>query len=714
MKKIQLGFIAVLCSIYSFAQTNPCGTIINDTFDEAGALPSEWTEYNTTGSVTIADGKLKFEHSTAQPSAYRTFTAISNNVTLSFDVSASRSYASCQVNLISDAGEYLSTIDVGSKSASIQYATTIVAGVPSGFTHGSPEVVLQTNTFYSINATINFTTKTIDYYANGVLMAANVPFLESATNIAKVDIQSLFMYSDNGQFLFDTISFLSADENRLNLMSSVSISETLLSTAPIGVNYGQYPQAAVDTFQGVLNDANTVLANCEATSTAIDKALADLEAAKVVFKTSKKDDPVLKIYSDYNFSGDKHEIYCGFYNGTLAAYDNWAVSFTLDKGYMVTFAENINGTGVSKVYIASEENLRINLPLNLQKNISFIRVSPWRDVHKKGLAGGGTDIAIALNNSWYYNWSNTGENLGEIEFVPNQWSGGSIEKSVSLGERMDITHHMAFNEPDNDDQSNMAVDKAIEKYELLLASGLRLGSPANTDGAKGATWRNEFMEKAVEKGLRVDYIVVHYYKKSTPAVFYNWLKAIHDKWQRPIWIKEFNYGAPWVSNKPADIQDASDGLESYLKMMDETSFVERYSVYTWQPDSERFSFFTVRRPIELSISGIMYRDYVSPVAYTQEVYEQGVNLAVTSFDTSNVGIYPNPVTNQLLTINYTDPSLFTNAVIKIYNVLGKEVLKKTNVSNQMDVSGLSDGIYLVQIIAGDVQVTKKIIITNQQ
>ena len=278
---------------------------------------------------------------------------------------------------------------------------------------------------------------------------------------------------------------------------------------------------------------------------------------------------------------------------------------------------------------------------------------------------------------------------------------------------MDITHHMAFNEPDNDDQSNMAVDKAIEKYELLLASGLRLGSPANTDGAKGATWRNEFMEKAVEKGLRVDYIVVHYYKKSTPAVFYNWLKAIHDKWQRPIWIKEFNYGAPWVSNKPADIQDASDGLESYLKMMDETSFVERYSVYTWQPDSERFSFFTVRRPIELSISGIMYRDYVSPVAYTQEVYEQGVNLAVTSFDTSNVGIYPNPVTNQLLTINYTDPSLFTNAVIKIYNVLGKEVLKKTNASNQMDVSGLSDGIYLVQIIAGDVQVTKKIIITNQ-
>ena len=709
-----LKLIVFLFTFYGFSQINPCGTILNDTFDESGALPTEWTEYNTTGSATFASGKLKFEHSTDQPSAYRTFNAISNKVTLSFDVSASRSYASCQVNLISETGQYLATLDVGSKSASIQYATTILEGVPGGFTNGSPEITLQTNTFYAINANINFTTKTIDYYVDGVLMAADVPFLEPANNIAKVDIQSLFMYNDNGQFQFDNIYFLSVDENRLNLMSSVSVSETLLSAVSIGVNYGQYPQTAVATFQTVLNEVKTVLANCEATSAAVDQALADLQAAKVVFEATKKDDPVLKIYSEYDFSGDMHEIYCGFYNGTLAAYDNWAVSFTLDKGYMATFAEDVNGTGVSKVYVAADHDLRINLPAELQKKASFIRVSPWRDVHKKGLAGGGTDVAVALNNSWYYNWSNTGENLGEIEFVPNQWSGGSISKSVSLGERMDISHHMAFNEPDNDDQSNMTTDKAIEKYELLLASGLRLGSPANTDGAKGATWRNEFMEKAEAKGLRVDYIVVHYYKKTSPANFYNWLKAIHDKWQRPIWIKEFNYGAPWVSNKPADIQASSDGLESYINMLDDTSFVERYSVFTWQPDNaERFTFFTVRRPIELNVSGIMYRDHVSPVAYTQEVYEQGVNLAVTSFEKSNIRLYPNPITGKELTINYAASSITNNVVVKIFNVYGKEVFKKTNTPKQIDVSSLSNGVYLVQMISGDKKINKKIIITNQ-
>ena len=58
MKKLQLSIIAILFFMCGFAQTNPCGSIINDTFDTAGALPSEWTEYNTAGSVTVADGKL--------------------------------------------------------------------------------------------------------------------------------------------------------------------------------------------------------------------------------------------------------------------------------------------------------------------------------------------------------------------------------------------------------------------------------------------------------------------------------------------------------------------------------------------------------------------------------------------------------------------------------------------------------------------------------
>ena len=711
MKKLQLSIIAILFFMCGFAQTNPCGSIINDTFDTAGALPSEWTEYNTAGSVTVADGKLKFEHNKTMPSAYRTLTPVTSNAAFSFDVKASRNTVNCQIHLVSSTGKHLTSFAMGKGSTSIKIATTLEGGVPSGYTDGIPEITLIKDTDYSISAQIDFATKKVNFYNAGALVYEGAPFLEDAEDIAKIDIQLIYMYSDNGQFYFDNIAILSANENRILLQSNVGAAETLLSTVSVGENYGQYSQSAVDTFQTGVNQANTVLVNCNATSIAIDSALTDLQAAKEAFEAARVNDPVLKIYSDYNFSGTEHQMYCGHYNGTLAEYNDWAASFTLDKGYMVTFAENINGTGVSKVYIASKENLRINLPAELQKTVSFIRVSPWKDVLKKGIGAKGDAVVEALNNSWHYNWGNDGEAIGGAEFVPNQWSGGSVAKAISLGERMDITHHMAFNEPDNEDQSNMTVDTAIEKYEYLLASGLRLGSPANTDGTKGATWRDEFMTKAEEKGLRVDYMVVHYYKKTTPAGFYNWLKAIYDKWHRPIWIKEFNYGATWVSNKPATNQEASDGLESYINKLDETSFIERYAVFTWQPDSEVYSLMSVRYPVTLSASGVMYRDHISPVAYTQEVYEQGANLSVGKNSiSSKVIVYPTVVTTGILNVKYSEELNNKNIELTFYNTMGQQVKKVVGLETRVDVGSLSNGLYMIKIESDLGSSTKRMII----
>ncbi|XGA85324.1 T9SS type A sorting domain-containing protein [Polaribacter sejongensis] len=58
-------------------------------------------------------------------------------------------------------------------------------------------------------------------------------------------------------------------------------------------------------------------------------------------------------------------------------------------------------------------------------------------------------------------------------------------------------------------------------------------------------------------------------------------------------------------------------------------------------------------------------------------------------------------------------SITNNVVVKIFNVYGKEVFKKTNTPKQIDVSSLSNGVYLVQMISGDKKINKKIIITNQ-
>jgi hypothetical protein len=610
-----------------------CGTIVDNNFDSDNTLPDGWTEYNTTGQVTLEEGKLKFEHSTSKPSVYHTFTPISDNSTFSFDVSASRSTVNCQIHLISSSGKYLSSMALGVQTSTIKYATSILNGVPSGFTNGTPVVNFPTNTVFTLSSKVDFDSKTVDFYANGALMAANIPFLEAAEDIAKIDIQLIYMFSNNGQFYFDNVSLLNIAENRAQLTSNLAAAENLVATASIGNSYNQYPQSAVDNFQLAINNTKGVLVDCNSLSNLIDTSISNLQAAQAIFEASKVNDPILKIYSGYDFTGEEHEIYVGYYNGNLADYDDWAVSFTLEKGYIATFAENINGTGASKVYVAADNNLSINLPVDLQKKVSFIRVSPWFDVHKKGMAGKGIDVIQEFNNSWHYNWSISGSDVDDAKFVPNQWSGGSISNAQNLGKRMDIAHYMAFNEPDGSDQANMTVDKAIEKYEAMLASGLRLGSPATKDNTNGQTWRDEFMTKAAANGLRVDYIVVHYYKKTTAQSFYNWLKAIHDKWQRPIWVKEFNYGAIWT-DQPASNEAARDGLESYMEMLDTTSFVERYSVFTWQPDNPIYSLMTVRNPVTLSSSGIMYRDHEAPKAYTQEVYEQG-NIAWNGSKNSN-------------------------------------------------------------------------------
>ncbi|MEP3838671.1 MAG: glycosyl hydrolase [Algibacter sp.] len=711
MNKLKLVLLSFLFAFSSYAQTNTCGLVIEDTFDSGTAASNNWTEYSTSGKVTIVDGKLKFNLNNDTPSAFRTFTPTSNNLSLSFDVEGSRNTMNYQIDLISSTGKFIASIALGKATSDIKYATSMGNAIPSDYIAGVIGTAkFAKNTTYTLAMYLDFNDQTVDFYNSGVLTLENIPFLETSSDFGKINTQLLYMYSNNGTAHLDNIIIIESSELRVSLSNVVESSNNDINTASIGDKYGQYPQSAVNDFQESINNATTVLEDCESTDTSINNSISELEAAQVTFANAKVNNPVLKIYPAYNFSGEEHEMYCGYYNGDLGMYDDWAVSFTLEKGYMVTFAENINGTGASKVYVAAENDLQINLPVDLQKKVSFIRVGPWFDIHKKGMAGKGIDVIQEFNNSWHYNWSISGNDVGEAKFVPNQWGGGTVTNAVSLGNRMDIAHYMAFNEPDGSEQANMTVDKAIEKYEAMLASGLRLGSPANKDNASGGVWRDEFMTKAEANGLRVDFIVVHYYKKTSPSNFYNWLKAIHDKWKRPIWIKEFNYGATWTS-QPASNEDAGNGLISYMNMLDDTSFVERYSVFTWQPDKPIYSLMETRTPVTLSRSGIMYRDHQSPLAYTQEVYEQGEQLSVDSnLLESEVLIYPTIVKDGFLNMIYGSEIKNVKIDLTIYNSVGQIVIKDTNINEKIDVSKLSSGFYIVELASDMGLYTKKIII----
>ena len=83
-----------------------------------------------------------------------------------------------------------------------------------------------------------------------------------------------------------------------------------------------------------------------------------------------------------------------------------------------------------------------------------------------------------------------------------------------------------------------------------------------------------------------------------------------------------------------------------------------------------------------------------------------VALANNSFTNNSLSVYPNPVKN-ILNINYTE----NITKIQVVNMLGQEVISKlvNNTQNQIDMSQLVQGTYLVKITSNDLVKTMKVI-----
>jgi len=82
-------------------------------------------------------------------------------------------------------------------------------------------------------------------------------------------------------------------------------------------------------------------------------------------------------------------------------------------------------------------------------------------------------------------------------------------------------------------------------------------------------------------------------------------------------------------------------------------------------------------------------------------------LGLNEVEKTNFKLYPNPVKEEL-NINFLKD---TNGLMTIYNILGEVVLTKniSGVNNQIKVSNLQSGVYLVKITSENSSVTKKIV-----
>ncbi|MEP4077165.1 glycosyl hydrolase [Haloferula sp.] len=310
-------------------------------------------------------------------------------------------------------------------------------------------------------------------------------------------------------------------------------------------------------------------------------------------------------YRQGNFRGESrgYLVHKYYKSAELGEDEDMIESFVVKRGYMATLAENANGSGFSKVYVAKDEDIRVSkLPAGLAGKVSFIRVFPWRWTGKRGL-GGQQQKAEMLDCAWRYKWDAGGESTPDMEYVPmrhnRHWD--SFKK---INSKENVTHLLGFNEPMQKDQSNMSMEDCLKLWPKLLESGLRLGSPCPTDGRND--WVIEFVKKADERGYRVDFVALHYYKADwAPDRLVEWLRDVHRKTGRPIWLTEFNNGASWTKGHKPSIKENAKRIEEFCKAMDKEDFIERYAIFNLGDRNANRQVFIGG---ELTETGRRYRD----------------------------------------------------------------------------------------------------------
>ena len=88
------------------------------------------------------------------------------------------------------------------------------------------------------------------------------------------------------------------------------------------------------------------------------------------------------------------------------------------------------------------------------------------------------------------------------------------------------------------------------------------------------------------------------------------------------------------------------------------------------------------------------------------IYSEDCNLGIEDVLQKQISLYPNPAKDVLYLYNESISEIST---IKVYDILGEQVLQKNNPINQIDISNLATGLLFVQIETDKGLVIKKII-----
>ena len=82
-------------------------------------------------------------------------------------------------------------------------------------------------------------------------------------------------------------------------------------------------------------------------------------------------------------------------------------------------------------------------------------------------------------------------------------------------------------------------------------------------------------------------------------------------------------------------------------------------------------------------------------------------LGVTNYSSLEMSLYPNPVDQNYVTI---ETPISGSKEIEVFDLLGKKVIDVNSSSNQLDISQLNSGVYMVRVTVGNQSSTTKLIV----
>ena len=197
-----------------------------------------------------------------------------------------------------------------------------------------------------------------------------------------------------------------------------------------------------------------------------------------------------------------------------------------------------------------------------------------------------------LNPYWNYSWGpqRIAQQPNNIEFIPMIWGGNdadSVKEVIKAHispqiKKGTVKRVLGFNEPDSDEQSNMEVSVALDRWKALESLKVPLISPSCA--LPGSEWMTSFMESADKKCKRIDWVGVHWYGTNLNS-FKSAMIKYHDLYDRPILVTEFAL-ADWTAKKVSENKisqaDTLKFMKEALYWLETQSWIVGYAWFSFE------------------------------------------------------------------------------------------------------------------------------------